>query len=163
MTCRAKRRRRTGALRILLSDPKRALTAFGERMQPVAPVEPQQLAKLIADLESNAFAARKKAAGELEKIGDLAETNLRELLKGQPAPDVRQQVDGLLQKLDGPNLSGDRLRAVRAVGALEQIGTEDARNLLAKLAQGVPAALATKEAKASLARLEKRIGTPAVQ
>jgi hypothetical protein len=39
---------------------------------------------------------------------------------------------------------------------LEQIHTPEARQLLAELARGAPAARITREAKASLERLEKR-------
>jgi hypothetical protein len=51
--------------------------------------------------------------------------------------------------------SGEELRGVRAVEALEHIGTAEAREVLQTLADGAPARL-TREAKASLERLAKR-------
>jgi hypothetical protein len=148
------------AMRILLADPKQGLAVFQDRLKPVQPVDPQKLAKLVADLDSNQFAARKKATDELEKLGDLAEASLREVLNGKPSPEVKQRVDAMLQKLDGSVLTDERLRSARAIAALEQMGTADARQVLSKMAEGVPAALATKEAKAALERIEKRAAKP---
>ena len=48
------------------------------------------------------------------------------------------------------------LRGLRALHALEQIGTPDAQEQLRKLAGGAPEARLTREAKASLDRLAKR-------
>ena len=45
---------------------------------------------------------------------------------------------------------------LRAVEVLERIGTPEARQVLAKLADGAPEARLTQEAKASLQRLAKR-------
>ena len=47
-------------------------------------------------------------------------------------------------------------RSVRAVEVLERIATPEARQLLAELARGDPAARRTGEAAASLRRLERR-------
>ena len=52
-----------------------------------------------------------------------------------------------------PPEAGHQQRALRA---LEQMGSLDARHLLQRLAQGAPEARLTLEAKASLERLSKR-------
>jgi hypothetical protein len=51
---------------------------------------------------------------------------------------------------------GERLRAVRAVEALERSASTEARGLLRALAAGVPQARLTREARAALDRLSKR-------
>ena len=147
------------AVRILLVDPKRALTLYQEKLKPVDAVDPQKLAQLMTDLDSNVFVTRKKANEELEKLGDLAEGVLRDALNGKPSAEVRQRVEAILAKLDGPNISDERLRSLRAIAVLEQMNTADSRQLLGKLAGGVPVALTTKEAKASLERIEHRLGS----
>src|SRR5262249_16137260 len=129
-----------------------------DRLKPVPPVNPQTLAQLLTDLDSNVFAKRQKATTEPEKLGDLAEVGLRDLLASKPAPEVRQRVEGILQKLEGPYLTEDRLRSVRSISMLEMIGTADARHVLTRMAEGVPAALATKEARAALDRMDRRAG-----
>jgi hypothetical protein len=56
----------------------------------------------------------------------------------------------------------DDLRRFRAVAILEGIGSPDARVLLKKLAEGMPEAEQTNEAKKALVRLEgqSRVGPP---
>ena len=51
--------------------------------------------------------------------------------------------------------TSDRLRVIRVLEALERMGTDDARRLLEELASGAPAALQSREAKASLDRLTR--------
>jgi hypothetical protein len=62
-----------------------------------------------------------------------------------PASHVR-----LLQQIDA-----DALRAVRAVEALEWLGSPDVASLLTALAQGMPEARLTREAQGALDRLGK--------
>jgi hypothetical protein len=61
-----------------------------------------------------------------------------------------------LAKLEMQILTGDTLRGLRALEALETIGTPAARQELDRLARGAEAALLTREAQASLQRLAKR-------
>jgi hypothetical protein len=49
--------------------------------------------------------------------------------------------------------TGPQLRALRVIEMLEQIGTQEARQVLERLAKGDPESPATREAKASLERL----------
>jgi hypothetical protein len=65
---------------------------------------------------------------------------------------MRQRIDQILAKLDGP-LTGERLRAWRAIEVLEKIGTPDAQNLLKELAGGAPEAGVTQDALEALDRL----------
>ena len=67
-----------------------------------------QVARWIADLDSAVFADREKAARQLERQGELAETQLRKALAGDPSPEVRRRLEGLLSKLlQGPAASGE--------------------------------------------------------
>jgi hypothetical protein len=78
-------------------------------------------------------------------------------LERKPSAEVRRHLQALLdtQAKAESNLSPDRLRAVRAVESLEHIGTNEVRELLAKLARGASEASLTQEAKSSLSRLAK--------
>jgi WD40 repeat protein len=143
----------------LVAAPAQATALIQEHLHPVAPVEPRQLSRLLADLNSDSFAARTKATQELQRLGELAELALRKALEGQPTLEVRRRCGELLDKLSV--LSGDRLRAVRAVEVLEHLGTAEARELLEKLAQGDPAARLTREARTAAKRsLQGEAGQP---
>src|SRR5262249_42594622 len=88
-----------------------------------------------------------------------AEPSLRKTLKGRPSLEVRRRVERLLLKLendDQPPLPPARLRELRAIEALEMIGTDKAKAVLKELAKGTPEDRLTEEAKLSLGRLEKR-------
>ena len=114
------------------------------------------LDKLIAQLDNSLFEVREKASQELENE-HVAELSLRKALSAQqPSLEVRRRLERLVEKLEGPVTSPETLRALRALEVLEHIGTAEARQVLAGLAQGAPAAHLTEEAKASLDRLGKR-------
>jgi HEAT repeat protein len=115
----------------------------------------EQVTLLIADLDSSQFAIRQQAREELVKIGDAAVMSLRKKLTEKSSLEVHKQIEELLAKIEQTTL--DSLRGVRAVEVLEHIGNPDARKVLESLATGAEGARLTKEAKASLGRLNKRV------
>jgi hypothetical protein len=139
----------------LAAAPEQSVPLLKEALPPVAPPDEKRLARLIADLDSDEFATREQAAAELEKLGEAALPALRKALAGDPPAEVRVRCEGLVAKLNRPVLSGERLRTVRAVEALEQAGTKEARAVLKQLAGGAEGARLTREAKQALERLGK--------
>src|SRR5262249_28351428 len=112
----------------------------------------------IAALDDDDFATRKKAAAELEGLGELAEGALRRLVEDGPSAEARRRAEGLLEKLlGGGPASGELLRSLRALEVLEDIGTPSARQLRQTIGEGIPEARLTWEAKASLSRLRRKI------
>jgi RNA polymerase sigma factor (sigma-70 family) len=149
------------AVRALAAAPKQAVPYLGERLRPVAPLtaaDRERFARLLADLDRDTFTAREKAAAELEKQGEAVEPLLRRALAGAPGPEVRRRLKKLLGALDAQ--SPNRLRLLRAVEALEYAGSAEARRLLRELAGGAPEAWLTREAQASLGRLERQSAPP---
>jgi len=69
----------------------------------------------------------------------------------KPPLEVQRRVESLLTKLEQTSV-----RSLRAVEVLEYIGSPEAKNVLETLATGAEGARLTKEAKASLERLDKR-------
>jgi hypothetical protein len=129
------------------------------RLSPVAVADPKRTAALIKDLGSEQFKVRSQATRELEQLGDAAQTALRATAAADLPLEVRRRVDQLLQALAPPISRPERLRALRAVELLEYLATPQARQMLQALANGLPDALLTREAQASLRRLGRGAGT----
>jgi hypothetical protein len=141
----------------LVAAADRAIPFLREQLRPVAAVDQQRLANRLAALDSGSFAARQQASRELEGMGELAEPALQEVLAHKPSLEVRQRVESLLEKLRTMPLTPERLRTVRGVEVLEQIGTADAQVLVKTLAEGADGARLTREAKASLQRMSRQL------
>jgi hypothetical protein len=112
--------------------------------------------KRIAELVAEDFEARKSAYRELDDLGEAAAPELREAAAGPLSAEAAKQVQALLRALDRDPPSPGLLRSVRAVWVLEQLGSAEARRLLADLAEGEPAAHQTQEARGAVKRLEQR-------
>jgi hypothetical protein len=139
------------AIRALAAAPKSSVAFLKRHLKPVAPVDAKQVACLLADLDSEQFAVREKAMQQLEKLGDRAATELHRALAGNPTLEVRRRIEQLLEKQNGP----DNIRMVRALEILETIGTAEARDFCARLADGVADAPLTREARATLRRMAR--------
>jgi WD40 repeat protein len=139
------------ALGVLLSA--RGSVAFlAKQLPPDKAVADERLAQPIGALDSPRFTTREQSEKELTRLADLAAPALRRALDGRPSAEVHQRAERLLKALDWPLTNAALLRKLRAVEALEHIGTPEARTLLAELANGDPAARLTREARASLER-----------
>jgi hypothetical protein len=144
------------AMRLLAALPQQTVPLLHKRLQPVRPADEARIARLIDDLDSDEFAVRDRAAGELEKLGEQAAPAMEKVLETKVSLEVRKRVERLLARLDEQDMPSDRLQAIRAIKVLEYLGTAEAQRLLKRLAAGAPGALPTEEAKASLQRLAKR-------
>jgi HEAT repeat protein len=120
----------------------------------VRPVEPEQLKKLIENLDSGNHIDRERAAAELERLGEQAGPALKKAAES-PSPEVRRRAERLLAKLDWPTVTGDEARAIRVVELLERLATAPAQKLLAELAGGAASSRLTREAAAALRRLKQ--------
>jgi WD40 repeat protein len=143
------------ARRALLRDSARTVSFLRQRLQPAALPDPERTARLVADLGSDRFAVRAKAAVALRRVGRPAEAHLTAARARVPAGEARRRIDQLLQALHALTPPGERLREVRAVEILEQIDTAESRQLLEELARGQPDARLTQEARTSLQRLAR--------
>ncbi len=117
----------------------------------------ERIARLIADLDDNAFDVREKASLGLQRLDGIAEPALRRTLDKTESAEVRTRVRALLEKLNSPTgPPSDALIRLRALEAVANMGTPEARELLKELAKGDAADPQTQEAQASLKRLERR-------
>jgi RNA polymerase sigma factor (sigma-70 family) len=150
------------AVTTLVAYPEESIPYLKERL---ATAKPPDLARLVAELDNDQFATREAASGELARLGESAAVALRAALNGSPSAELRRRVEMLLAKLKPDELSAESLRSVRLIEALEYAAKPEARALLKTAAAGDPGARLTREAKASLDRLEVRarrgVGSPA--
>jgi RNA polymerase sigma factor (sigma-70 family) len=142
------------AVRTLAMASAQAVPFLKDHLQPVADADPQRVRQLVADLDSERFAVRETAARELAGFGAKVEPVLHGVLARQPSLEVRRRVEKLLSTLHTAP-SAAVVRTLRAIQALERIGTPDARQVLKGLAAGAPAARETREAQGALERLER--------
>jgi RNA polymerase sigma factor (sigma-70 family) len=145
----------------LAGSPTEAISFLQKRLQPVAAVDQKRMDGLIADLDSRSFAVREAASKELEKLAEIATLMCRKALEGKPSAEMRRRLQALLeqQARDWQNPSPERFQVLRAVEALEHIGSSEAQKVLQDLARGASGAWLTQEAKASLKRLNQRAVT----
>jgi hypothetical protein len=144
------------AVQGLASAPGRAVPLIAECLPPELPVTARHIARLIADLGSEDFATRRAAERELTRLGPRAERALRKKLAERPDLEVHARVRRLLAALDPRSQPEKRLRAHRAVEVLEAVNDGPARAFLRKLAAGPADSPLTQDARASLARCERR-------
>jgi RNA polymerase sigma factor (sigma-70 family) len=138
----------------LTSAGEPAVALLRQRLQPVPVEKLRQMEQYVADLNSDKFAVREKAGRELDTLGDMAETALRKALATGPSLEVRRRIEALLARITVVR-SPETLRALRAIQALEWIGSVEARQVLEKMAQGAALARETLEASAALERLRR--------
>jgi hypothetical protein len=152
---RAEAGRAYRALVTLGSMPRTTPAFLAERLRAAEAVPPPHVAALIADLDNRRYAAREKAMSELEKLGDRVEPFLQQALAANPPLEVQRRLERILARLtqDGP--PAEQMRILRAVEALEMLGTAEARQVLQRLAEGAPGARATEQARAALRRLAR--------
>jgi RNA polymerase sigma factor (sigma-70 family) len=140
------------AVRLLASSPD----FLGGKLRPVTPVDGARVKQLIADLDSDKFAVRKKANADLERLGDLAGPACRKALALRPSAETRRRLETVLEAIarSSREFGPERLRNARSLEALELSATHEARQILEKLAGGAEGAWLSEEAKAALRRLE---------
>ena len=127
-----------------------------ERIKPVPTLDTRTFEQWIDDLNSEKFAVRNAATKRTGTTGGQLQEPIKKALKGSITLETRRRLEEILNTLShvpGP----ETVRTIRAIMALERIGTPDAQAVLEALARGAPAARETEEAKASLERLKLRV------
>jgi hypothetical protein len=144
------------ALGRLVGAGQSAVVFLGKHLQNSRPVDTKRVERLLAELDSDQFAVREQATAQLKALAEHAEPALRTALAGKPSLEVRRRLEALLERLESAGLFPETVRQIRAVEALEAIGTPAARQALGQLAAGPAGTHLSREAKASLGRLAKR-------
>jgi hypothetical protein len=123
--------------------------------QPIK-LAPGKVTALITALDDDEFEVRDRASKELAQLGHETEPLLRAALERDVSPEVQRRVEALLAKLRLGDGQSRRLRWLRALEVLEQIGTPEARRVVESLAEGTnEAPCVTVEARSALARMRR--------
>jgi RNA polymerase sigma factor (sigma-70 family) len=120
--------------------------------------ETKRLAQLLADLDSEEFAVREKASGELVQMGTAIAPALRDKLDDpRLSAEARTRIRRALAAIgDKDSVPAAEVLGLRVIEVLERLGTPGARRALEKAASGAPEARLTREAKAALDRLSRK-------
>lgn len=140
----------------LAADPAGSVSFLAHHVSPAPKADVKLVGQLIDDLNSQVFATRTRASAELAKQGEAALPFLRHARKNAGSLEQSRRLQALLDNHDRLDLTGDRLRTVRAVEVLESIDTAGARKLLESLATGFAEARLTGEAQGALRRLQSK-------
>jgi RNA polymerase sigma factor (sigma-70 family) len=143
----------------LAAAPRQALPLCRERLlRPSTgqdPQLPQRLARLIADLDSDKYELREKATLELIRLDKAAEPAVRQALENPASLEARRRLERVLAVLQ-QSPSSTTLRGLRAIEALEYIGTPEAQEVLKKVATTAGELWLRQEAQAVLDRCARR-------
>jgi len=140
------------AITRLARAPGRGLPFLQARLQPVPVVEARQVQRWIADLDSANFTTRQQAQEELERQGAATMDALKKALAAKPSLEPRRRLEQLIARAVQVEFTGDRLRAWRALEAIELMGTPETLRFLEKLAAGTPGHWLTEEARTAVQR-----------
>jgi len=138
---------------VLVTFPKEAIRLLQERVHPVPSAGVDRIDRLVADLDADDFATRRRALIDLAVLEEAAEPALHRALEDKPSAEARRSVLQLLNELELGQAGPSVLRRRRALRVLEQIGTAEAQKVLEAIAAGAPEATSTRDAKRALARL----------
>jgi hypothetical protein len=136
---------------------EQAVPFLKQHLHPVPAPDAHAVARRLGELDSDDFRVREQAMAGLARLGDRVEGDLQ-AARESASSEASQRIDRLLQRLRLP--SPAHLQQLRALEALEQMGTPAARKLLAELAGGAAGAWLTREARASRERLPKSSERP---
>lgn len=144
------------AMRQLIAKPKLATKLIQEKLSAtvVKTVDPKQIAKWIANLDSPRYAVREQAMKELVGVIAFARPAINaELDKKSISLEMRERLEKLTESFEKPAVEAGILRPLRAIEILERINDDDARKHLKVLAAGGDSSI-TRAARAAIARIE---------
>ncbi len=136
-----------------LVSSKQTVSFLRARLQPVHRPDLSPLAQRVQELDSPRFVVRNRAMKVLENMGQAAEPALREALKKSTSLERQRRLEQLLAKIEDAHRR--HLQEVRAIAVLEQIASDEAREVLKAVASGDPQAPLTIAAQAARKRMSR--------
>lgn len=125
------------------------------RLKPAVLPPDKHVKALLLDLNSPVFKVRDAASKELARMGELIEGSLSSALAAAKEEELRRRLAILLDGIPRIETNPDRLRDLRAIEVLGHLTADEAHGVLEPLTKGAPDANLTRQAKVSLARLQR--------
>lgn len=140
------------AMSRLLRNPVAAVRAFREAQGPESEGFAPRVRRLVERLDHPRFPVRERTSRQLTQIGLWAEGDLLRAARKPPSEEVGRRATELLRRIGDPGArwSEGGLRRVRSCVVLDQIGTPEARALLADLRKSWPEAKAHQDRPAAV-------------
>jgi hypothetical protein len=113
---------------------RRAVALVRERLRPAPALPEKEIARLIEDLDSDAFATRERASAALKEVLAAAAPALRRACAARPSLEQLLRINRLLADLD-PLRDPEQRRRLRGVRLLGEMDLPEARALLERLAR----------------------------
>jgi hypothetical protein len=136
----------------LAGTEQEAVPFLRSQLKPAKTVDAAAIEQWLVDLDNSTFAVREAAMAELQKLARRTRVPLETAATSARSLEVRRRIERILKdKFEGPD--ADTLRALRAIIALEQIGSPEAQDVLRTLSHGAAGAAETIESQSSLDRL----------
>ena len=120
----------------LSAAPQQVVPFLRPRLQADGPLDEAKVQQWVDELDADEFATREAATRALGELAGGAEPFLREAMAAGPSPETAQRIEALLRMIPAAAMDSETLRPLRAVEALERMGTPEAREVLKKLAAG---------------------------
>jgi RNA polymerase sigma factor (sigma-70 family) len=95
------------AILALAATPRETVAFLKEQLPPLK-ADRKLAARLLADLDSDRFAVRRKAMADLEYLGPYVKADLTKALAGKPSAEARRSIQELLNKIAGGHDSTQR-------------------------------------------------------
>lgn len=147
------------AVAALLGVPEQATELLRKKIPLTAAHDQRRIQAIIADLDSASFEDRTRADAELSDLGPLAESALRLALSKPLGLEKKRRIERILDRVPNTPPPGRWLGVVRALDALELIGSREAQQLLEEWSKGGAEAPQAQEARRSLERLKRRLAS----
>lgn len=142
------------AMEYFYRRPAETIRFCNEKFPVPTATPPDKISKLISDLDSEDFPVRQAAVKDLEAIGGEATTALRKVADNSSNPEARKLASEVLTRYDSVTPRAEDLTLLRVMELLENIGTPEAKAVLAKWAAGPAGHRMTVEASAAIARMK---------
>jgi hypothetical protein len=133
--------------------PRPTLLAFvKDHLSGLGPPDPAQVARLVAGLDHSRYKVRSRSQAALQRLGPEVAPALRQALKAGPSLEQRKRLKKLLAQLKHQPVSGETRRGLCVIDLLEHQDSQEARNLLKRLARRARGTWLAEEARAALRR-----------